>query len=154
MYDFNEQLEKGKEYERLAFAYLEDRNQMPVYNEYENKLFDIVSKRGKIEVKTCFYPNYLFPIEVNHFKYEGGESWDGWIYTTESDLVFFYKPAFNEFYVFHTKALKAFVIGALPYTKSLPPTPNLEYMSLNYLADLEQLKKENVLLHIEPYIVH
>ena len=47
MYDFNEQLEKGKEYERLAFAYLEDRNQMPVYNEYENKLFDISEQARK-----------------------------------------------------------------------------------------------------------
>ena len=159
MYEFNEQLDKGKEYERLAFAYLEDRNQMPVYNEYEdkkhnNKAFDIMSKRGKIEVKTCFYENYTFPLEIISVDYESGKSRHGWIYTTESDFIFYYKPAFHEFYVFHTKALKAFVIGAFPYIKSLAVTPNLQYASLNYLADLERLKKENVLLHIEPYIVH
>lgn len=154
MYDFNEQLEKGKEYERLAFAYLEDRNQLPVYNEFENKLYDINSKRGRIEVKTCFYANYTFAIEIISLDYESGKGRQGWIYTTESDLIFYYKPSFNEFYVFNTRALKNFVIGALPYIKSLALTPNLQYASLNYLADLEHLKKENVLLHIEPYIVH
>ena len=154
MYDFNEQLEKGKEYERLAFAYLEDRNQMPVYNEYDNKSFDIISKRGKVEVKACFYANYTFPLEVINLNYENGQGRKGWIYTTESDVIFFYKPSFNEFYVFDTKALKDFVIGALPYLKTLVLTPNLQYASLNYMTDLEKLKEANVLLHKESYIVH
>lgn len=142
MHDFEEQLERGKKYEQAWFDHLAKLGQSPeFYKPHENnREYDIISAGIKYEVKADFYNNGTFPLEIQHF----GLYWQrGWLFTTESDYVIFYKVNWNggQIYTFKTALLKEAYLKSMLLVEKYKFTPNPDYLTVNFMADLFLLDK-------------
>lgn len=153
MYEFNDQLAKGKEFEKHFFNLLNEQKQMPKYNNFDgdNKEFDIEANGKKYEVKADLYENKTFPIEILHFFPTEKMFKSGWIYETKSDFIPFYKPHYQEIYYLHTKNLVEFTQANL-LTKNLVPTPNKNKLTYNILVSADELEQSDVVKRIDKYL--
>jgi len=145
LYSFEEQLEKGKIAEQHFFDFLQKRGVSPEFNNYNgnNADYDIIAKGKKYEVKCDFYDNQSFPLEVVHI---GLLFKKGWLFTTESDFVVFYKEKLKRIFVFKKELLKKFYLSNFGRVDKYKATANKDFVTVNFLTDLDELEKENVLL--------
>jgi len=152
MYNFDEQLQKGKKFEQHFFKHLERAGRKPVFNNPNgnNKAYDILANRRKYEVKADFYKNQRFPIELHHFN-DRGHSWQGWLYTTESDYIAFYKHSFRLRFYLHTKTLFDFVAENFCQLKEGALTTNKGYQTWNKFLSYKQLKAANIVREYDRY---
>jgi len=145
VYSFEEQLKKGKLAEQHFFEFLKKRGVSPEFNNYNgnNADYDIIAKGKKYEVKCDFYDNQSFPLEIIHI---GLLFKKGWLFTTESDYIVFYKEKAQKIYIFKTDLLRKFYISNFGRIDKYKATANREFVTFNFLTDLDELDKENVLL--------
>jgi hypothetical protein len=154
-YNFAEQYEKGKKYEKHFFNYLQERNQQPKYNNFggDNADFDIEANGKKYEVKTCFYPNNDIPIEICHAKIEPTKITLklGWLLVTKADFIVFYKPEFSTFFILHFESLYNYVRMTLLDNK-FKSTRNTDKLTGNFLYNLDALNDAGVIKKIEHFL--
>ncbi len=142
LYNFEEQLEKGKKYEQHFFDFLHSKGLSPEFHKpnENNREFDILSLGKKYEVKADFFNNMNFPLEIQHF----GKNWQqGWLFKTESDFVVFYKPKWNggQAFIFKTSGLKEAYFKCMLLVDKYRFTTNETYVTVNFMADITLLDK-------------
>jgi hypothetical protein len=152
MYTFEEQNEKGKYYEQNFFDHLKAKGQEPEFNNPDgnNKEYDIIANGLKYEVKTDFYQNERFPIELVHLK-NNFTVLRGWLFLTESDCIVFYKPHLSLRYYLRTKTLREYVEKGMPKLLSHKITNSDNKKTWNCYLTESELEAEKILIRKEPY---
>ena len=155
MTSFDEQLEKGKQWEQHFFKHLDEQKQMPKYNNFggNNKEFDIEANGKKYEIKSDYKENQTLPIEIFHWYTESNRLTFGWLFTTESDYIIFYKTHFQERIYLHSQNLFDFVQTLLPKRRIIP-TYDKEKITYNMPIEMNELGEKNIIKRIEPYLLH
>jgi hypothetical protein len=149
VYNFDDQFNKGFDFEKHFFDYLEEKEQQPKWNNLKgfNAEFDISANGFKYEVKVDFYDNKLFPIEIQHYKPDGFKN--GWLWVTESDFIVFYKPKYKERFYLRTLELREAYKVSLK--NPFRPTYNETFTTINLYISGEELDQLGVIKKIEKY---